>query len=481
MSFKILSILYTEFNLIKGPELVYQEPENYVKIKEFNKISEFVVPSSQFCNKEVNLHLGNAYLLGYPIYLNNSNYDRNRFEFNFCIIIDEDEYEYNNYLYDCLIKKINTTFENMEIDNNFNFMKNNMSMIIKFINHLFSEFKKNKSIINIHIDEDELENDINNINNELIVEKEEDINDDLSLVKKYSEEYTSSKSKIDIPVVKKSFIELSCQFSHSSTKEMFKSDFLNKINNPKKTKIKNQINFSFRYIDFTHIKINIENYYVPIWIKELDKEEENKLDAINLRIINNINGINSVDKIAQNVSEGLDLVKYALSSLYIIRGISFIDIFHESNIYKPTNELKKLKVEGLLEKFKKFCIINKDETLIEKNNNEEDDGEYMNDNKLFSYYVLLANSRDVNSFRNKLKNIEFNMNLFVGFGVYLGIIRRIHLYFYYIGKGSKENEIYILMDGKHCEDEISIEKGISVEMLFKKYKDVEDKTYYLYK
>ena len=69
MSFKILAILYTEFNLEKGPELVYQEPDNYVKIKEFNKISEFVVPSTHFCNKEVNLHLGNAYLLGYPIFL----------------------------------------------------------------------------------------------------------------------------------------------------------------------------------------------------------------------------------------------------------------------------------------------------------------------------------------------------------------------------------------------------------------------------
>jgi hypothetical protein len=105
----------------------------------------------------------------------------------------------------------------------------------------------------------------------------------------------------------------------------------------------------------------------------------------------------------------------------------------------------------------------------------------MNDKKLFSYYVLLANSKDVKSFREKLKSIEFNLNLFVGFGVYLGIIRRIHLYFYYVGKGPIIDEIYSLMDGKHCEDEISIEKGISVEMLCEKYKDSEDKTYYLYK
>jgi hypothetical protein len=484
MSFKILAILYTEFNLEKGPELVYQEPDNYVKIKEFNKISEFVVPSTHFCNKEVNLHLGNAYLLGYPIFLNNSNYDRNRFEFNFCIIIDEAEYEYNNYLYDCLIKKINTTFENIEIDYSFNFMKNNMNMIRKFIIHLFNDFKNNKSVINIHINEDDIENE-NNINKEITETEEEediDINNNINLIpleKIRSDDYTSSKSKRDIPrVFQKSPLDLTY---HSSTKEIFKSDFLNHINNPKKSNIKKQINFSFRYIDFTHIKINIQNYYVPVWIKEIDKEEINKLDAINSRIISNINGINSVYKIAQMVSKKLDLVKYALSSLYIIRGITFIDILHDSNIYKPTNELKNLKIEGLYEKFNKFCIMNKDDNLNEINYNDEEDKEYMNDKKLFSYYVLLANSKDIKSFREKLKSIEFNLNLFVGFGVYLGIIRRIHLYFYYVGKGPIIDEIYSLMDGKHCEDEISIEKGISVEMLCEKYKDSEDKTYYLYK
>ena len=42
MSFKILSILYTEFNIDKGPELVYQVPNNYIKLEDFKKISEFV-------------------------------------------------------------------------------------------------------------------------------------------------------------------------------------------------------------------------------------------------------------------------------------------------------------------------------------------------------------------------------------------------------------------------------------------------------
>ena len=473
MSFKILAIIYCEFNLEKGPELVYQEPENYIKATEFPKISEFIVPSTQFCNKEIALHLGNAYLLGYPIFLNNSNYERNRFEFNFCLMIDEEEYEYNNYLYDCLIKKINITFENLEIDYDFNFIKKNMDMVITFIQDLFSDIKEKQSIIDIHI---ETENDVDGPRL-------------YPLEKVKSEEF--SKSKKEILIINPNHpLNLSLAKSYSSTKEIFVPEyqnFNNIIDIHKKQKIKKRINFSFRYIDFNNIKIKIENYFVPIWIKELDNKEIKKLDTINLKIINNINGINSVHKIAKNVSDELDLVKYALSSLYIIRGITFIDIFQDSNIYKPTTELKKLKIEGLLEKFQKFCKMNKDDSQNDKNNENESNIEYMDDNKLFSYYVLLANSKDVKSFLDKLKNIEFNINLFVGFGIYLGIIRRIHLYFYCIEnrqkniKSTDKTDIFSLMDGKHCEDEISIEKGISVEILYEKYKDSDFQCYYLYK
>jgi hypothetical protein len=474
MSFKILAIIYCEFNLEKGPELVYQEPENYIKESEFPKISEFIVPSTQFCNKEIALHLGNAYLLGYPIFLNNSNYERNRFKFNFCLMIDEEEYEYNNYLYDCLIKKINITFENLEIDYDFNFIKKNMDMVIKFIKDLFLDIKEKQYIIDIHIETD---NDF-------------DLEPKLySLEKVKSVEF--SKSRKDNLIInnnnKRGNLQL--EKSYNSTKEIFMPEYqkssFNEIN--KKPKIKKRINFSFRYIDFNNIKIKIENYFVPIWIKELDNKEIKKLDTINLKIINNINGINSVHKIAKNVSDELDLVKYALSSLYIIRGITFIDIFHDSNIYKPTTELKKLKIEGLLTKFQKFCKMNKDDNQYEKNSENESNIEYMDDNKLFSYYVLLANSKNIKSFRDKLKTVEFNMNLFVGFGVYLGIIRRIHLYFYYIENRQKsientdKTDIFSLMDGKHCEDEISIEKGISVETLYEKYKDSDFQCYYLYK
>ena len=139
MSFKILSILYTEFNIDKGPELVYQVPSDSIPEEDFKKISEFVVPLTKFCHKEISLNLGNAYLLGFPIFLNHQIYERNKFEFNFCLLVEEEDYESNNYLYQCLIKKIDVTFENLEIDYNFKFMKQSLNMIKKFMDNIIDK------------------------------------------------------------------------------------------------------------------------------------------------------------------------------------------------------------------------------------------------------------------------------------------------------------------------------------------------------
>ena len=484
MSFKILAVLYTEFNIDKGPELVYQTPYNYMTQEDFKKISEFVVPLSKFCNKEISLHLGNAYLLGFPIFLNNQIYERNRFEFNFCLLVDEEDYENNNYLYQCLIKKIDMTFENLEIDYNFRFMKKSPKMIRDFVDILYSEFNSNKSILNIHIEEKETEENLNisdlyEFNSSDKKRKEKNI----QYLEKINSEENFSKSKIDMPTVQiNKDDDLDIRYSHSSCKEIKKKDV------PKKNK--KIINFSFRYIDFTNIKINILNHWVPAWIKEYDKEEVNyKLDYLSSNIIKEINGIKSVKKISEELILSLDLVKYVLYSLYIMGEITFVDIFSYSNIYKPTMELKELKIEGLFNRFKNFCILNQNDNKLgiyfneDKNISKDNICKYMDDNKFFSYYILLANSKDVKNFEEKVNDFDFNLPLFIAFGVYLGIIRRIHLFFVIKKFLNSKDEFILLMDGKHSEDEICVEKGISLETLKKIYEDNKDGDirYFLYK
>ena len=480
MSFKILSILYTEFNIDKGPELVYQVPSNSIPEEDFKKISEFVVPLTKFCHKEISLHLGNAYLLGFPIFLNNQIYERNKFEFNFCLLVEEEDYESNNYLYQCLIKKIDITFENLEIDYNFKFMKQSLNMIKKFIDTLYLEFSLGKSIINIQIDEEEKENDLN------VVKDEES----LSLEKIESIENLSSKS--DIPKVqsidKIDIHELNIQFSHSSNKAIVKHNYDLK----EEKKDKKIINFSFRYIDFNNSEIEIKNYSVPVWIKKIYIEEGNKLDYISLSIISKINGINSVDYISKEVKY-LDLVKYVLNSLYLTKQIIFVDIYQESNIYKPTKEIKNIKIDNLFNKFKEFYVLNKTQNNFKNDideaqnniknlNDEKTKIKNIDDHMFFSYYVLLSNSKNVKNFIDKVNNFDLNIQLFIAFGIYLGIIRRIHLYFV-IKSITNNEEIVKLMDGQHCEDDICVEKGINLERLKNIYEENKggETHYFLYK
>ena len=286
MSFKILSILYTEFNIEKGPQLVYQVPSNYITQEDFKKISEFVVPYSKFCYKEISLHLGNAYLLGFPIFLNNQIYDRNRFEFNFCLLVDEDDFENNNYLYQCLIKKIDMTFENLEIDYNFKFMKKNLNMIKQF------------------------EEDIN----KLSLDKINKITKITPLMEKDSKENISNK---DLPKVQlkedKEEYDLKINFSLSSSNKTYEKELIQ----AEQKHNKKIINFSFKYINFNNINIEIKNHFVPIWIKKIYKEEILKLDNISILIINKINGINSVENISKEPLS-IDLVKYVLYSFEYI-------------------------------------------------------------------------------------------------------------------------------------------------------------------
>ena len=250
--------------------------------------------------------------------------------------------------------------------------------------------------------------------------------------------------------------------------------------------MKKNNNFSYRYIDFNNNVIEIKNYFVQIWIKKINIEDRNKLDYISLLIISEINGENTVDHISKKTT-GSDLVKYVLYSLYLTDQITFIDIYRETNIYKPTKALKDIKIEGLFNKFKDFYVLNKIQNNLKDNFNKQQNDKNINDkiiNKsmddhmFFSYYVLLSNSKNVKNFVDKVNNFDLDLSIFIAFGIHLGIIRRIHLYFVII-KFTNLDDVVSLMDGKHCEDDICLQKGITLEKLKNIYEENRGETYYL--
>ncbi len=150
MPFNILCIFFTEFDIKTGANIIYQTP-NYLKMEEFNIISDFIIPNSELCNKIISVKLGNSYLLGYPITLSNQIYDRVRYQFNFCILLPKNEYEKNYYLYDLILKKISITFENKEIDLNFKFIKKNYNIIKNFLDNIFKHIKSKNDTIDFFV------------------------------------------------------------------------------------------------------------------------------------------------------------------------------------------------------------------------------------------------------------------------------------------------------------------------------------------
>lgn len=81
------------------------------------------------------------------------------------------------------------------------------------------------------------------------------------------------------------------------------------------------------------------------------------MDKKVLLVIQNIDGISFVKKIAYKTELDLNFVMYIVHSLIMVGTICLIDIFQFSNIYRATPELIKNQ-NNLVEEFLEFSLIN---------------------------------------------------------------------------------------------------------------------------
>lgn len=380
MGFEILCCFYSEFNTEKGAEIIYQFPKDYIKQEDFLKISEIVIPRTELCDNLVSLKLGSAYLMGFPIHLKNTIYERTKFQFNFCLLISEEEYEKNYLIYELLLKKVAKTLEVIEIDAEYGFIKKNRNIIFDFFEKLYKSLKAKEDVISIYLD-----------------------------------------------------------LKHSMSLENFY--------------------FFFKFIDFSKAKVEILPHQVPVWLKYIDEKDMMYFENSVKIIIQQIDGISYVKKIASKLDLELSYVIYILYNLYLTDCIALVDIFQFANIYRATSTLKNFYScpKNFSFDFKKFCDINLNlfdnrlkhlnemEVYLQSENNnlidEEQSLKYNNltDNVLFSLYCELTNSSDVSEFLYKIKEYKINISLFIAFGIYKKIIRRVHIYGYCKNKDNKEN------------------------------------------
>lgn len=113
----------------------------------------------------------------------------------------------------------------------------------------------------------------------------------------------------------------------------------------------------FKFYNLDQIKEEVQSHLVPIWIKPLDPQEQKYMDRKVLLVIQNIDGISFLKKIAFKTELDLNFVIYIIHSLIMVDTICLIDIFQFNNIYRATPELIRNQ-NNLLDEFLEFSLIN---------------------------------------------------------------------------------------------------------------------------
>ena len=84
-------VFYAEFDLIAGPIILYQYPQQYVQSETFKTIQTFVIPSKALCGNLIIVMLPpnrDKVLICLPSELTRTKYARGSFEFNLGMIVD---------------------------------------------------------------------------------------------------------------------------------------------------------------------------------------------------------------------------------------------------------------------------------------------------------------------------------------------------------------------------------------------------------
>jgi len=118
----IQAIFYAEFDVHRGPVIVYQTPHNFMPEEVFKNISEYVITKKMNAYKLTSVRVGKHTVMGFPICLESTKYDRNVCLFNVCFVVDS-RVE-SEKLWDRVIRKIGYTLKVVELESEFIYHQN---------------------------------------------------------------------------------------------------------------------------------------------------------------------------------------------------------------------------------------------------------------------------------------------------------------------------------------------------------------------
>ncbi|KAK3710685.1 Nitrogen permease regulator 2 [Vermiconidia calcicola] len=116
-------IFYARFHPGRGPSIIHQYPDTSIiapdgatedTLLSFSDISSYVIPPYELCNRPLSVCANGKRVLGFPISLEDSKYERNRFTFNVCFVLDEHE---DARPWERVVHKAATFFTELEEEN----------------------------------------------------------------------------------------------------------------------------------------------------------------------------------------------------------------------------------------------------------------------------------------------------------------------------------------------------------------------------
>ncbi|EME83372.1 uncharacterized protein MYCFIDRAFT_38825 [Pseudocercospora fijiensis CIRAD86] len=92
------AVFYARFHPGRGPSVIHQYPNNTIRatpghepLFPWSDISSYIIPPYDLCNQPMSICTNGYRIIAYPVSLEHEEYHRNRFTFNVCFVLAEDE------------------------------------------------------------------------------------------------------------------------------------------------------------------------------------------------------------------------------------------------------------------------------------------------------------------------------------------------------------------------------------------------------
>ncbi|KAJ3322661.1 Nitrogen permease regulator 2 [Boothiomyces sp. JEL0866] len=120
---QILAIFYAEFHITQGSQVLFEVPEGFTNSMndgplkvDFDSFSEYMIPKSALCNQLVTISTTNLRIMGFPVLLQDSKYERNALLFNLCFVFEKTA---NILSFEQIVTKIARVLRALEVESEF--------------------------------------------------------------------------------------------------------------------------------------------------------------------------------------------------------------------------------------------------------------------------------------------------------------------------------------------------------------------------